>query len=287
MPPVTTAAPPARSSSLARGAATLVDASWLLANRGEVHVVDTRRGSDYLDGHVAGACSFALDALLVEDTSRAALDRLARAAQRALAARGVAPDAHVVLVDDSDGSAALGALVCELAGVAAVSVLSGGIAAWIQLTGAPELHPAAVDAVAAAAWSGTEVRIDHLASFEQLLDAVRTGCATILDTRSQLEHEGIVGAPCCAARGALPGSTHLEWTAFLDMSGAPHRPERVREVAGHVGISPEDEVIVTCHAGHRAAVAAMALRAAGFDRVRVSLGSWHEWSARGPRRAEG
>ena len=102
----------------------------------------------------------------------------------------------------------------------------------------------------------------------------------VLDTRSQLEHEGIVGTPCCASRGAIPTSLHLEWTAFLDMAGRTHGPDRVHAVAEHIGAELDTPIIVTCHAGHRAAVAARALRVAGYSDVRVSLGSWHEWAAR-------
>ncbi|MCW2974398.1 MAG: sulfurtransferase, partial [Thermoleophilia bacterium] len=119
MPPVPTLMLPAQ-----------VDADWLAARLDEVRVIDTRRTGDYLAGHVPGACSFPLDALLVERTDQAALERLARASQLALAARGIRPADQVVLVDDADGSAALGALMCELAGMTHVTVLQGGVARW-------------------------------------------------------------------------------------------------------------------------------------------------------------
>src|SRR5205085_2004737 len=91
----------------------IVSADWLLRHEADVLVVDTRRASDYLDGHVPGSASFQLGALLVEDTSRPALEQLGIAAQAALAARGIGPDSHVVLVDDNDGSASVGVFVCE------------------------------------------------------------------------------------------------------------------------------------------------------------------------------
>jgi 3-mercaptopyruvate sulfurtransferase SseA len=61
----------------------------------------------------------------------------------------------------------------------------------------------------------------------------------------------------------------------------PIAAERVQELAGQLGLAPDDALVVTCHAGHRAAITARVLRAAGFRRVRVSLGSWHEWALRG------
>lgn len=269
MPPVPTLLLPA-----------LVDADWLAARLNEARVIDTRRTGDYLNGHVPGACSFPLDALLVERTDQAALERLARASQLALAARGIQPADQVVLVDDADGSGALGALMCELAGVTQVTVLRGGVAQWSN-TGRPiENFPAMPAHGRASDWSEIRPRLEFLATFDDVVRASRDQETVLLDCRSQLEHEGILGTPCCARRGAIPGSTHLEWTAFLDMSGSTHVTERVHELADHVGADLDTPIIVTCHAGHRAAISARALRAAGYTDVRVSLGSWHEWAAR-------
>ncbi|MCW2962231.1 MAG: hypothetical protein JWM90_2618 [Thermoleophilia bacterium] len=266
-------------------APAFVDAAWLAANLEAVRVIDTRRGADYLDAHVPSASSFALDALLVEDTSHAALHRLARAAQAALAARGIAPDDHVVLTDDSDGSAALGALVCRLAGMTRISVLLGGISSWRRSGHGVAHAPSDLRAVAAEAWADVETRFTHVATFEQLEHAVRTSTAHVIDVRSQLEHDGIIGSPCCRSRGAIPESMHVEWTAFVDMAGLPHGIERVRAIGEHLGLGRDEAIILSCHAGHRAAVAAGILRSAGFSNVRVSLGSWHEWSARAAERA--
>jgi len=264
-----------------------VDVVWLTHHLADVRVIDARRMSDYLGGHIPGAVSFALDTLLVEDTSAVALERLAGAARGALVARGVDSATHVVLTDDADGSASLGALVCELAGVARVSVLLGGVDAWAALGNEVESVPRPPAAIEPEDWlvedPGPDTR--SLVSFEELAHAVKTGSANIVDARSQLEHEGIVGAPCCADRGSIPGSVHLEWTALFGICGEPHSAERVREIATHLGLARDETIIFTCHAGHRAAVAARILRDAGFADVRVSLGSWHEWCTRVPRPA--
>lgn len=284
--------PPVHASTLPEHAAPptaprvtappLVDARWLLANHATVRVVDTRAEALHEVGRIPGARSLPLDSLLVDDSSRPALTRLAHAAQVALAARGVAPGDHVVLVDDADGSASLGAAVCELAGMRHVSVVYGsGTGDFVALGGLLERDAASYDELAADAWHGVEPRMGTVAAFEDMVDAVVDGTARVVDARSQLEHEGIIGAPCCAGRGAIPGSVHLEWTAFFDMAGQPRASEHVREIAAHVGLHPDDRIIVSCHAGHRAAISARVLRASGFRDVRVSLGSWHEWSVRG------
>jgi 3-mercaptopyruvate sulfurtransferase SseA len=275
------AAAPVVSTTVPRiTAPPLVDARWLLEHRAAVQVIDTRPASAHAAGHVPGSRSLPLDALLVDDTSRPALERLARAAQHALAARGIAADKHVVLIDDADGSAALGAAICELAGMRRVSAVVGsGMDGWITAGGAMASGDDAAAPVTA--WQDVAPRTGMVAAFEDLVDAVVDGSARVVDARSQLEHEGIVGAPCCAGRGAIPGSVHLEWTAFFDMAGHVRASDHVREIAAHVGLDPDHPIVVTCHAGHRAAIATRVLRSAGFRDVRLSLGSGHEWSARG------
>jgi len=263
-------------------APVLVDARWLIAQRDAVRVIDTRAAASFASGHVSGSISLPLDALLIDDSSRPALERLAVVARTTLGACGIAPTDHVVLLDDCDGSAALGAAICELAGMRHVSVVQGsGIDMWRVHGGAITEGPAEAATSTAAAWVDVDSRTTSIAAFEDLIDAVVDGAAVVLDVRSQLEHEGIVGAPCCAARGAVPGSVHVEWTACFDMFGDPRPADHIVELLAQVGLAPDDRVVVTCHAGHRAAIAARVLRSSGFRNVRVSLGSWHEWAGRG------
>jgi thiosulfate/3-mercaptopyruvate sulfurtransferase len=54
----------------------------------------------------------------------------------------------------------------------------------------------------------------------------------------------------------------------------PLSPEEIRAL---VGLPEGAEIVAYCHSGSRSAVAAMALRAAGY-RARNYPGSWHEWS---------
>ncbi|MBC7460933.1 MAG: hypothetical protein H7287_06190, partial [Thermoleophilia bacterium] len=162
----------------------VVDADWLLAHLDQVRVIDTRRTSDYLAGHVPGACSFPLDALLVERTDRSALERLARASQRALASRGIRPDEHVVLVDDADGSAALGALMCELAGMTHVTVLQGGVTRWSTGGHTVEHFPAMPDHSDPADWRDTPPRLDFLATIDDVVRVSTDQESVLLDCRS-------------------------------------------------------------------------------------------------------
>lgn len=278
MSTVSVAAPPVREAD-PTVAPVLVGPAWLQQHLGSVAVLDTRSLSEHREAHIAGAHAFPLGAFVVDDSREAALERLAVAAARALGNRGIAPTDHVVVYDDREESAALGALLCELAGVQRVSVLLGGLTAW-RASGGEVTHEPVDAAAEHEAWAAATTQFAHVATFEQVAAASEHHDALLLDVRSQLEHEGIVGTPCCAVRGSIPSALHLEWTAFFDLSGAPRLGSDVRAALAQVGIERDDHVIVTCHTGRRAAAAALVLRASGLHDVRVSIGSWHEWCQR-------
>jgi thiosulfate/3-mercaptopyruvate sulfurtransferase len=88
------------------------------------------------------------------------------------------------------------------------------------------------------------------------------------------EFTGKGGYPCDPRQGHIPGARHLEAGELFASPGVPLAPEEIRAV---VGLPEGAEIVAYCHSGSRSAVAAMALRSAGY-RARNYTGSWHEWS---------
>ena len=96
----------------------------------------------------------------------------------------------------------------------------------------------------------------------------------LLDVRSSAEYQGSGGYPCDPRQGHIPGARHVEVSLLFAGPGTPADAEEIRRLVG----SPAGaEVVVYCHSGSRSALAAMALRSAGY-RARNYPGSWHEWS---------
>ncbi len=91
--------------------------------------------------------------------------------------------------------------------------------------------------------------------------------------------EGTFVHPCCARPGRVPGSLFLFWEDFL-AEGAYREAADIAQRARAAGLHREQDVIVYCHRGARAATALYGLRRAGFPHVRVFVGSWHEWAER-------
>ena len=110
----------------------------------------------------------------------------------------------------------------------------------------------------------TDITTDELA---ERLDDPRL---VLLDVRTPQEYEGAAGYPCDARHGHLPGARHLEVSELIELGD-----EELRERLG----DPADvEVVTYCHSGHRSAMAAARLQAAGYG-ARNYAGSWHAWSA--------
>jgi thiosulfate/3-mercaptopyruvate sulfurtransferase len=105
----------------------------------------------------------------------------------------------------------------------------------------------------------TEIEYEELAQ--------RLGTVVVIDVRTEQEFHGEAGYPCDPRQGHIPGSRHLPVDAILEAG----------DVSELVGEPESTELVVYCHSGNRSAMAAAALRAAGYE-ARNYPGSWHEWS---------
>jgi 3-mercaptopyruvate sulfurtransferase SseA len=93
----------------------------------------------------------------------------------------------------------------------------------------------------------------------------------VLDVRTEGEFSGAAGYPCDPRQGHIPGARNIDVVYLLESS-----PDDIREL---VGLPEGVEIVCYCHSGSRSAMAAAALRAAGYVAQNYE-GSWHEWSRR-------
>ena len=104
---------------------------------------------------------------------------------------------------------------------------------------------------------------------EELAARLEDPSLTILDVRTAAEFSGEAGYPCDPRQGHIEGARNLDVSELLG-KGAD-------EVRALVGLPEGAEIVAYCHSGSRSAMAAEALRAAGYA-ARNYPGSWHEWS---------
>ena len=98
---------------------------------------------------------------------------------------------------------------------------------------------------------------------------------TILDMRREDEFTRQGRVPVRPAPGPHPGRAAPRGGRIS--SPSPGRPLPPEEIRALVGLPEGAEIVAYCHSGSRSALAAMALRSAGY-RARNYPGSWHEWS---------
>ena len=252
----------------------LVDARWLAGHRGDPNVilVDTRAPADYWAGHLAGARHFDPFPFHHVDTDEAHLRDFRGQLDWIFSALGVTPDSTIVFYENDSGMRATrAAWALEYMGHPAVRILDGGLkCANAELVTTVTPH-------APVNFKGN-VRADLIAGRGYIVEHIGNGGVQIFDVRSDEEYFG--ERVRAKHAGAVPGAIHRDWTQSVGADGRFKPAAQLREVFAGLGFDPESEIIPYCQGGYRSANAYVALRLAGYKRVRNYLGSWGEWGNR-------
>ena len=259
--------------ALAENAEFLVDAKWLAAHRPEVVLIDTRAPADYWAGHLEGALNFDPFPFHHSDTSEAGLREFRGQLAWIFSALGITGGETVVFYENDSGMRATrGAWALESMGHRAVRILDGGLK-----LAAGEKLVTSTRPVQPANFQGAPLE-DAIASRDYIVARIGRGDTQIFDVRTDEEYYG----ERVRARhgGAIPGAIHRDWTRNLGADGAFKPAAQLRTEFEALGLDPNREIIPYCQGGYRSANAYVALRIAGYPRVRNYLGSWGEWGNR-------
>ena len=246
-----------------------------LAESRPLLLIDLRPAENYCANHLPGAVHLDLFGISSIDTDPAPLAAFFWIIEHLLASRGVSDDVAVVVYDDTSGIRAARAFwFLEYFGHPNARVLDGGFNAWtregLQIT-RDARKPTPTE------WTGS--RADHIfAGWRCVSDRLGSADTVIVDTRSDDEFCGV--AVRAARGGAIPGAVHLEWTNNLSADGCFKKADELKQIYERAGVAPGREVVTYCQGGYRAAHSYLALRIAGYPRVRNYIGSWKEWGDR-------
>jgi thiosulfate/3-mercaptopyruvate sulfurtransferase len=247
----------------------VVEAGWVAERLGEPDLLlaDVRGPNAHMRGHLPGSIPLVLGSP-APVTDREVLAALASEVGLRLRRHGVTGEERLVLYDGGDCiGASASAQLAELAGHPAVAVMAGGLAAWQG-----ELEQGVVELDKNR--NELDPRFEAVPTLEELRGRLDDPELTILDVRREDEFTGRSGYPCDKRQGHIPGARHVEVGSLFAGPGTPKPAEEIRTL---VGLPEGAEIVAYCHSGSRSALAAMALRAAGY-RARNYPGSWHEWS---------
>ena len=249
----------------------IFDASWHMPATG-------RNGrAEFVSGHIPGAVFFDIDAVADPATDLPHMLPSPVAFAEAIGALGLG-DGMRAIVYDSLGLFSAPRLwwTMKVFGVEQVSLLAGGLPAWVAAgrpleTGEAQPVPARFTP-----------RVDSglVANAEQVRAALASDTAQVVDARSAERFRGVAPEPRPGLRsGHMPGAFNLPFQTVVE-NGLLKDPASLKAAFAAAGCDLNRETIASCGSGLTACILSLARAATGRGAARVYDGSWSEWGAR-------
>ena len=277
--------PPARAD----GVAPLVSTGWLKQHLADpdVLVLDVRSAIDgggaeaYRKAHIPGA--------IHSDYDKAGW-RVARGGvpfmlptlpelEKLIGELGIDEDTHVVVVPAGVHSTDFGAAArtywtLKVAGVAKVSILDGGFAAWSREGSTTEAGPSKPSPKIFTASLNKAL----LAEAGEVQKIEQAGGATLIDARPASFFAGKERAPAAKAYGHIPGAVNVDSATFYDSQANRLKPQT--ELVAIAAALPNGSAVTYCNTGHWAATDWFVLsELLGRKDVRLYYGSMVDWTS--------
>jgi thiosulfate/3-mercaptopyruvate sulfurtransferase len=258
----------------------LVDLNWLDRQAAPVLLVDARPADDYAAGHLPGAINLDTFFYVNEHTDPEGLKRIEADWARMLAEAGITPEDRVVFYDAATQNyAPRGAFMLRYLGHRESYVLHGGIAGW-RVAGREVTDEPPTRQPTPGARYPIHPQRAMIATADEVAAALDDPGVVIMDVRAVEEYRGEREMQGNPRLGRLPGVAYVEWTSLLEEKDHYKDPAEMRAILTAAGVVPEKEVIIYCQRSHRATNSYTALKHLGYPNVRVSIGSFYEWSRR-------
>ena len=184
---------------------------------------------------------------------------------------GISNRTQVVAYDDQGGAMASRLWwMLSFLGHPQVYVLEAGFSAW-QANGYP------VDGGVVTKEVGhfsPRVNTAKMISVHELQQRLGQEGLVLIDSRESVRYQGLQ-EPIDKKAGHIPGAVHHFWKDSLNDAGAWKSVDEQAERFG--GIDRDAELVVYCGSGVTACPNVLALQEAGFEKVRLYLGSWSDW----------
>lgn len=229
---------------------------------------------DFVASHIPGAVWIDLEAQLASPPGVGGRHPLPRidVFQQAMRDIGVCADSLVVVYDaaTSQAAARLWWLLSD-AGHHQVSVLNGGLAAWIA-AGLPTVSgpgtPSTQGDFVARPGQRAQLNAAEIASKLGMSDGL-----TLVDVRAPERYSGDK-EPIDPIAGHIPGAINMPATANLDVEGSFLPPAEI--AARYATAGGVEGAVLYCGSGVTAAQSLLALESAGVTAA-IYPGSWSDW----------
>lgn len=260
----------------------LISAAWLNRHIHDAHlvVIDCRwRLNDpgfgekaYAAAHIPGAQRLDLDRDLSAPKShyggRHPLPD-PMSFERSMSTRGIGPDTYVIAYDDDAAGAARLWWCLSYYGHTRVSILDGGITAWVGAG-----LPLSTDAARPTPPSKFVAHPDPRMTVDYQTVATVSSRLTLIDVRNPERFSGTV-EPVDTRAGHIPGAMNIPYATLLESNGQYHHPSTLRQMLAPV-LEETSQPVVYCGSGVTACIGVAALRQIGGDPL-LYPGSWSDW----------
>jgi thiosulfate/3-mercaptopyruvate sulfurtransferase len=264
---------------------TSVEETARLMAQGAVRLIDTLEPDQYLEEHLPGAVNVYEIFTYMATGVNGGYPAMSRFFAERLGEVGITGRERVIVYEDAMdngyGRSCRGYFLLRYLGHSNVTVLHGGLQAWLD-AGLP-----VTSEIPEVGKGDFEVRVDPslIVTAEEMLAALSDPGIIILDGRDRAEWMGVSSSPYgpefAPRKGRIPGAVWIEWYDFMRQDGPVpwfKSPDELGAVLEKAGITRERTVYLYCFKGARTAAMFVALKLAGFEKVRNYFGSWNEWS---------
>jgi thiosulfate/3-mercaptopyruvate sulfurtransferase len=263
----------------------IIDKEWLLNNLNEPHVrivdcsfslADPKKGrQEYDQSHIPSASYFDLEKDLSGEIGkhggRHPLPNLHEFIEK-LEQAGIDESTTVIAYDQGEGAfAARFWWLLQYLGHEKVYVLDGGLKGWNEgnypvTSEVPTVNKAAFK---------HNINHDLFASMEEVraVSGGQDSNTILIDSREEKRYLGLE-EPIDKKAGRIPGAINKPW--FEGLNAGYYKQAEVQKQR-FTDINPENEIIVYCGSGVTAAPNFLSLKAAGFEKVKLYLGSFSDW----------
>ncbi|MEH7418226.1 sulfurtransferase [Neobacillus drentensis] len=259
------------------------DSEWLLnhLNDRNVRIVDCRfsladsqmGNINYLESHLPGAVYFDLE----KDLSGTVVDHGGRhplpdvdVLVSKLEKAGISQEMTVIAYDNGEGAfAARFWWMLQYLGHDNVYVLDGGFKNWLD-----EDFPVTADIPT---FKREDFRVglrsELLATYEEVKDTVAKQNKVLIDSREAKRYLGLE-EPIDKKAGHIPSALNKPWMEGL--SGGCYLPAS-KQLQRFSDLDSNQPIIVYCGSGVTAVPNFLALKEAGFEKVKLYIGSFSDW----------
>lgn len=256
------------------------DALDALIVKNAVRIIDIREGPAYALQHVPTAVSAPYGLWHGADSNPGLVPQPAELTEL-VQSLGLTPQTRTVIVyagiDATDfGAAARVYWTLKSLGVESLSILNGGLAAWV----AAGFEPTDVPTVAERSDWRPVLNRQWMATRDEVLAVLGDADTRLVDARPPPYFEGRSAPPQARAHGTLPGAVNLDSELFFELGTAMLMDEdALADEASLLGAAPDDAIITFCNAGHWSATDWFVLtELLGYDDVRMYPGSMVDWT---------